>query len=194
MQELYYISESATLTLTKDTGISETWTGIDNLIVCSSLYEITAFSGSEQVVAFPINNTNIYYDIKAINNVPQQQPLEPFTTVASYFSIKSIIETDLTSCIYYITSSTVSISGSAEPTTLFFSPPAEDTYTFEVIGTGKYDSYLYVGDLTTESPTPEVGDSLVNVSGSNQGVSASVYLSASHNYSVYMTIIGYYTP
>lgn len=193
MQELYYISESATLTLLTDTGIRQQWTGINNLIVCSSLYEITAFSGSEQVVAFPINNTNLYYDVNAIN-IPPPIDSGSYAALTTYFSIQDIISTDLSSCSFYITSSTVSISGSTDPATLFFSPPAENTYTFKVTGSGKYDSYLYVGDLSIESLTPEVGYSLVYVSGSNQGVSASVYLSASHNYSVYMTIIGDYAP
>ena len=193
MQELYYISESATLTLIKDTGTSESWTGITNLIVCSSLYEITAFSGSQQLVSFPINNTNLYYTPGITNNAPPANT-EPIALLAWRYTVTDIDPLELVSCSYSISSSTVAYGESGPSTAFTIGVQADDVYTFKVTGSSKYESYLYVGDLSVDSPTPEVGYNLVYISGSNEGVSASVYLSASHNYSVYMTIIGYYTP
>lgn len=193
MQELYYISESATLTLIKDTGISETWTGVDSLITGSNSYEIIATSGSQELASFPINNTNIYYKSGITNEVPPTNA-EPVALLAWRYTIINIEPVELANCSYSISSSTMAYSESGPSTALTMGVQADDVYTFKVVGSSKYDSYLYVGDLSVDSPTPEVGYSLVYISGSNQGVSASVYLSASHNYSVYMTIIGYYTP
>lgn len=65
MQELYFVSASvsasASLTLVKENSIVVPYYNVDNLIVCSSLYEIIAFSGSTQIAIFPQQSTNLYY-------------------------------------------------------------------------------------------------------------------------------------
>jgi hypothetical protein len=104
-----------------------------------------------------------------------------------------VLTSDTSSCTFYVSSSTTSVSSSGEPLTLIISSEP-DTFTFAVIGSGDYESYLYVGDTSIASPTPEIGYLLAQTSGSNTGSSATLYLSASHNYNVYLTIIGTNAP
>lgn len=194
MQDLYYISESSTLTLYSINGESKQWDTIDNLIVCSSLYEIIAFSGSKQLVAFPIEETNLYY---TYDSLPVQQPeliTSSYATITVVYNMVDVLAADTSSCVFYVTSSTYSTSGSGTPTTLYTTQLSDSTYTFKVTGSGDYNSYLYIGDTTVASPTPEIGYILAQASGSNVGVSASIYLSASHNYNAYLTIIGNNAP
>jgi len=67
MQSLYYLSGSllsgSNLYLIPNyNNYNEYYEySITDLIVCSSLYEILAFSGSNLLVSFPIENTNLYY-------------------------------------------------------------------------------------------------------------------------------------
>ena len=105
-----------------------------------------------------------------------------------------ILAVDTSSCAFYVTSSTYSTSGSGVSTTLYTTQLSDSTYTFKVTGSGNYDSYLYIGDTTVASPTPEIGYLVAQASGSNVGVSASIYLSASHNYNAYLSIIGTNAP
>lgn len=194
MQSIYYIENSGSLSLITDLGDVTQWSNIDALTISNARQQIIAESSSVEIVVFPIDGTNIYYSTDAVNNIPIVVDTGSYTTITSYFSTTNVAAPELVSCSFYISSSTVSISGSTNPATLLFSPLANSVYTFRVTGSGSYDSYLYVGDTTIDSATPEIGYGLVNKSGSNVGVSASVYLSASHNYNVYMTIIGSFAP
>jgi len=62
IQNLYYLSGATSQSLFYEPGNNEatqTW-DIDNLVVCSSLYQILAFSSSVLLASFPIEGTNLF--------------------------------------------------------------------------------------------------------------------------------------
>jgi len=214
MQNLYYSGSgvSSSLTLVEENGSVSSWTDI-LLIVCGSLDEIIITSGSQNIAAFPIDTTNIFYGVayKGIINNALTFPTTLYTKLNTYFYLLDIDgDIPLTNDPgYYISSSAnnyyVILSGSSA-----FIPPPSAGYTSVsgsatfIIPTGSYNIGVYISgswpysgsiaiyDITT-NPTEDIP--LIEASGSvdnNIAITSSIFLSASHVYNAYLIISGGY--
>jgi hypothetical protein len=210
-QDLFYTPASASLVLIRSTDPSPYyWYDITSLQISGSAYDATvsgsdfggtaatariyAYSGSVQVVSFPLEGTNLYY------------PPFPFPTSISDYYFEATQST-LYSAVYFnfdldtstftsgeLSGSGISIynntlSASVISTTLnsvngAIPLIAGNNYTFAVSGSGSYTSYLYINDVSS-------GSNVVSLSASNASVSASYTLLNFHDYSVTFSIIGY---
>jgi hypothetical protein len=195
MQELYYASASASLTLLKEDKTITNFT-VTNLIVCSSLYEIIAFTGSTQLVSFPIGNTNLYYN----DNIPPlTNPTSSiFSQYASLLWSIQFVQNQSSNAVmsgsggfiysgsnYYVSQSNgISDNGAITLAT-------GSTYTAS-IGSNivdSYTTYLYLYDLSVSDPIYP-GSVIAIVSGSGTTISASFAPSGSHTYQAILTFIG----
>lgn len=222
MQSLYYNSGSgitSSLLLIKENGTPEVWTNntITNLIISGALGEILAYSGSNIVVSFPIDNTNIYYGID-YNEIlsPGSQPFAPppvssppppiAATTRWSFGFANIdpdmIFNDWPT--YYISSSDggdfyyIASGSSATGSELIF---INSTGSYEIAITSSngtlpsyYTSSIQIYNSTTGSTIPGIpGTLLYDLSGSsNVPLTASLFLSASNSYNIIMFIQGNY--
>jgi hypothetical protein len=204
MQELYYTPASSSLLLVRDDNTNATWNNISSLIVCSSLYEIVAFSGSSQIVAFPIDNTNLYYApfINTSSAPPPSQPSSPTITTLESFITWAVVLTQNTlsngfmtgSAGYIYSGSTYYVSQSSISNNGGFTLNTGSSYTLFISGantSATYDTYLALYDTTTGSQIPGIpGDIIYNLSGSSAPLSASFIPSASHTYEAVLALIG----
>ena len=192
MQDLYYIENSASLTLIRKNGNYQEWSDVDNLLVDSSSYQIVAISGSVELATFPINGTNIYYTNAPILSGPpiQSQSIQN-SGLTTYFSITDVIDANTGSCTYSISSSIFSISGSGYSTEIGLGLTPDYTYKIRLTGGGTYTSHMWIYD-TTDGPVEVYfpGVLLTEVSKSNAGVTASLYVSTSRTYAAYLQING----
>jgi hypothetical protein len=195
MQELYYASASASLTLLKEDKTITNFT-VTNLIVCSSLYEIIAFTGSTQLVSFPIENTNLYY---SDNIPPLSNPTSSiFSQYASLLWSIQFVQNQSSNAVmsgsggfiysgsnYYVSQSNgISDNGAITLAT-------GSVYTASIgcnIG-ATYTTYLYLYDLSVSDPIYP-GSVVSIVSGSDTTISASFAPSSSHTYQAILTFIG----
>jgi hypothetical protein len=196
MQTLYYTSASASLTVVQANTPAQYWYSVDNLIVCSSQYQVVAKSGSTELIRFPINDTVIYYsdEYTSSYDIPQSTSSASFSPLTIRFTIETPVTEDSSSYRYYVTGSNTSISGSEFSSGLGTSVNGEASYTFGLSGSGDYEAYIYVTDPGTPSPTPEVGYIVVQTSASNSEATVTAYLSGSRSYNVIYTIIGTLPP
>lgn len=194
-QNLYYLAASSSLSLVQGNEQPVNWSDISSLIVCSSLYEIIAFSGSTRVVAFPIEDTNIYYTQTQTQSPPVLTPTLPtqsYSQLRVNFSLTNVADADTGSSKFFITSSNYKLSASGYTTSTVLGLVPANTYTIGITGSGTYDATLYIYDTTSGSLTPPTfpGYTLAVKSGSNVGVSASVLIEESHNYIAYLNLVG----
>lgn len=193
MQNLYYLQASSSLVLIPESGSSVIWEEVSSLTINSSSLQIEAKSGSVNLAYFPVDGTNLYY----AENLPT--PIRPPGAVASgsisnltiNYSLTDVESGYVAGCGFSISSSvyTASYSGSDGIFAISMTP----TYDYRVVvaGSGSYTSYLWMYDTTSGSIAADVpGVLLTLVSASNTSVSASVYASASHNYTTYLQIVG----
>lgn len=204
MQELYYTSASSSLFLVREDNTNATWNNVSSLIVCSSLYEIIAFSGSRQIVAFPIENTNLYYaPFTSTASAPTPPgPASPTITTSGSFITWAVLLTQNTlsnafmsgSAGYIYSGSTYYVSQSGVSGNGAFTPNTTASYTLFISGantSATYDTYLALYDTTTGSQIPGLpGDIIYNLSGSSAPLSASFIPSASHTYQAVLALIG----
>lgn len=192
-QNLYYSSTSSSLVLVQDGAASTSWSDVSSLIVCSSLYEVVAFSGSVKLAAFPIEDTNIYYTETYTITPPAlipDIPTQSYSSLKVVFNITNVADADTGSCKFFITSSAYAYSSSAYSTAAWLGILPQYTYTIGVTGSGTYDASLYLYDITSASFIPGLPGYLIGEStGSNIGVSASVAIQANHNYAAYLDIV-----
>lgn len=194
MQELYYSSASANLQLIKEDKSTTNFT-ITNLIVCSSLYEIIAFTGSTQLVSFPIENTNLYYSDNII--YPTSTTIVPTSSVSLLWSVQFTQNQSSNAVMsgsggfiysgsaYYVSQSRgISNVGS---TTLDVGSLYTASIGSNIAAT--YNTYMYLFDLSI----PDLiypGSIVFAVSGSDTIISASFIPSASHNYQAQLIFVG----
>lgn len=206
MQELYYTSASSSLTLYKEDGTVNQWNNISSLIVCSSLYEIIAFSSSVQLVAFPIENTNLYYfPINISSPLTSSFGIVGGTDAFLNWSVTLIQSGSSNNFMsgsggfiysgstYYVYETGSSNSGG------FSGLLTSSQYTLLISGSNSVDdhtTYITLFDLSEPPDFPTLpGKIVINVSGSAiSGIgiplSASFYPSASHTYQAYLTLVG----
>ena len=195
-QDLYYIAVSQSLTLVNENGNTNNWGNVSSLEISGSGYDapvsgsefigtvgtarIYAYSGSTLLVSFPLEETNIYY-----NNVPNS--IGTFIS-ASFVSLDYIFNADsstVTGSYFLIYDSTISASlisssnGTGSGGTGII---AEHSYMFEVSGSGSYDAYLYINNLTS-------GSNLYTLSSSNQPISTSFNPVTFNDYQVTLSLI-----
>lgn len=193
MQNLYYTSESRTLLVDDGTNQQYQLTNITALIPCGSLQQLVAFSGSTQVSSFSINDTNIFYTASIFASETTSSTYS--ANLAVVYQPNNIDKEATEYTAYYITSSNLSISGSSTAESYVYTIPSNEVYTFSITSSNTYTTQLTVIDKTLPAYYPLLpGAVIVDISGSDQGISASVYLSASHDYIAYLSIIGTIAP
>jgi hypothetical protein len=194
MQELYYSSASLSLQLIREDKSTTNFT-VTNLIVCSSLYEIIAFTGSTQLVSFPIENTNLYYS----NNIiyPTSSIPIPTSSVSLLWNVQftqnTLSNSNMSSSfgfiysgsIYYVSQSNgvssngLTILNAGSPYTASIGCAAGPTY----------DTYISLYDLSIPDPIYP-GSIVFAISGSSTTISASFFLSGSHTYQADLIFVG----
>lgn len=193
MQNLYYISESNLLYVDDGVNPQTQLTDVTALITCGSLQQIVAFSGSKQVSSFSINNTNVYYTQSIFAGI-ETSSIYP-TSLTIIYQPENLDKEAIEKTAYYITSSNTSISGSSDAAYYIYTLTSDEVYTFSITSSNTYTSQLTIIDKTLPAYYPQLPGAVVaNVSGSDQGISASVYLSASHDYAAYLSIISTFAP
>jgi hypothetical protein len=198
MQELYYSSASSSLQLIKEDKTITNFT-VTNLIVCSSLYEIIAFTGSTQLVSFPIENTNLYYSDNIVYPVFSPPYFASTSSVSLTYSVNltqnALSNNQMTSSggfiysgsTYYVSQSNgISNSGA-------FAVNSGSSYTLLVTGASgaSYDAFIEVYDVTTPSFVPIPTDvAIIFQSSEGAPISASFTPSGSHTYNIILSLIG----
>lgn len=194
MQTLYYTSASASLLVRQDNNTSQRWDYISSLIVCSSLQEIIAFSGSQQLLAFPIANTSIVYSDKvqqATYAPPPGIPTAASTSVFIYFNLLNVPTADTASCYYYISASSFYFTGSGQTTQASFAFPTNQECKVGVEGINNYTASVTLYNTSQYSNIPGVPGTVI---GSELKLDSEVYiqttLTGSNNYQAVATIFG----
>jgi hypothetical protein len=203
-QDLFYISASLSLTLVKPNEPAPyIWNNVTSLEISGSGYDapvsgsefvgtvgtarIYAYSGSTLLVSFPLEETNIYYEFSDYNF---NNPISPFTSSFSYttwnFAINYINspEASGSGCTIYDSSSAILyLSQYIEPGGGGFPLISGNNYIFAVSGSGSYDAYIYLNDITS-------GSNIFSISASNSYISASYTPIAFHDYQVTFSVLG----
>ena len=194
-QDLYYISGSQTLTLVNTNGEIYNWEGITSLQISGSAYDATvsgsdfggtvatariyAYSGSLLLVSFPLEETNIYYEV----------PNEFETFVSSSFVLLdyiSISDNPLVSgsyfSIYDLTSTSSYVNLYNQTGSGGFSLVAGNSYLFSITESNGDTAYLYFNDITS-------GSNILTLSASSNTVSSSYTPIAFRDYQVTFSVI-----
>jgi hypothetical protein len=203
-QDLFYIAASSSLTLIKPNEPAPyIWNNVTSLEISGSAYDATisgsdfggtvatariyAYSGSTLLVSFPLEETNIYYEFSDYNF---NNPILPFTSSFSYitwdFAIDYINtpEASGSGCtIYDSSSSTLYLSQFIESGGGGFPLISGNNYIFTVSGSGSYDAYMYLNDITS-------GSNIFTISSSNSYISTSYTPIAFHDYQVTFSVLG----
>jgi hypothetical protein len=197
-QDLYYISSSQSLTLVNDNGQTNNWNNVTRLETSGSGYDapisgsefigtvgiarIYAYSGSVVLVSFPIEGTNIYYELP--NSSEGLSALNDNSLV--FFNFSSISnDINLTGSYFSIYNSTLSSSYITFNNTTGsggFSTFSGDSFLFIISGSAGYNAYLYLNDITT-------GSNIFTLSASNNSTSASYIPVPFHDYEVTFSVI-----
>jgi hypothetical protein len=212
-QNLYYTPASSSLVLIRDGDISPIyWYDVDRLEISGSAYDATisgsdfggtaasariyAYSSSVLLISFPLEDTNLYYP-------PFPFPLtiedfySPVSTTSSFsslswnFTIDGIFSSAELSgsgvLIYDLTTSSSYLSYYQESANGSFPLTSGDNYLFAVSGSGSYNSYLYINDITS-------GSNIITLSASNAYISASYIPLPFHEYQVTFSVISTVSP
>jgi len=212
-QNLYYTPTSSSLVLIRDGDISPIyWYDVDRLEISGSAYDATisgsdfggtvasariyAYSSSILLVSFPLEDTNLYYP-------PFPFPLtlgdfyQPASTTSSFnslswnFIIDGIFSSGELSgsgvSVYDLTTSSSYLSYNQESANGSFPLISGNNYLFAVSGSGSYDSYLYLNDITS-------GSNIISLSASNAYVSTSYILLPFHEYEATFSVISTISP
>lgn len=207
-QDLFYTPASSSLVLIRSTDPSPYyWYDITSLQISGSAYDATisgsefggtaatariyAYSGSVQVVSFPLEDTNLFYPpfpfpTSIADYYFETLPTESFSTTYFDFILDPSIPSAQLSgsgiSIYDLTTSSsyISITGSA--TNGAVPLISGNSYLFAVSGSGSYSAYMSLEDITS-------GSTIFNLSASNAYVSASYTLQEFHNYSITFYIV-----
>ncbi len=205
-QDLFYIAASSSLTLIKpNEPAPHIWNNVSSLEISGSAYGATvsgssvsgsattiriyAYSGSTLLVSFPLEETNLYYEFPDYNfNSSVFSPT--FTSSVSYitwdFTINYVNppEASGSGCTIYDSSSAILyLSQFSESNGGGFPLISGNTYSFTVSGSGSYDAYLYLNDMTS-------GSNIFSISASNSYISASYTPVAFHDYQVTFSVLG----
>lgn len=186
---LYYISGSDFVTIDKGNNDLSTIYGTTNLITCGSLSQIFIFSGSSVIANFPSNDTIVYY-----NNLTSSSSIftPPITTgsAPANLTFNYSYSASLKELIYIVSSSTYNITGSESSSFTTFVDP-NINYMFKLTGSDitNNNSQIVILDNSIPSYIPGLPGTIIkNITGSNIPISASVYLSSSHNYTAYLYV------
>jgi hypothetical protein len=209
-QDLYYIQASSSLALFKSNDFTPyIWSNVSSLEISGSGYDapvsgsdfvgtvgtarIYAYSGSTLLVSFPLEETNIYYDI--FPDYSFSSPIFPSDVTASYsyVSWNLNIENDISftsgqlsgsggsiydssSLISYLTQNIESNAGA-------FPLISGNNYIFAVSGSGSVQIGLYINDITS-------GSVIFSQTASSGYISTSYTPLAFNDYSVTFSVIG----
>lgn len=197
MQDLFYTSSSLSLLLIKENGDPFIWDNI-TLLTSASAYDtvdsgstdfgitigelrINAYSGSTLIATFPVENTNIYYN--PTFNIPEVTSSIVYTTLYWGFNTE-YSTTDLNGCYIYdttLSSSYLDIYG-VTGSGVIGNIVSNDTYSLYVSGSGSYNAYLYINNMTS-------GSTLYALSASSTPLSASFVPLAFNNYEVTFSVV-----
>ena len=212
-QDLYYISSSLSLTLINDNGQTNYWNNITSLEISGSGYDapisgsefigtvgtarIYAYSGSIEVVSFPLEDTNLFYP-----PFPHPLSLESFfsgsqdpNTYSGFYWSFNFDSTGMTGgemsgsgfSVYDLTDSSSYITVSLDSNSGGSGLIAGNNYLFVVSGSGSYDAYLTINNVTS-------GSIIFNGSSSNTPISTSIIPIEFNNYEVAFSVISTYAP
>jgi len=182
MQSLFYIPASSSLILVPDPNTnsvlsSNNWI-ITDLIICGSLQEIIAVSGSKKISNFPINNTNLYYDIYP--NLPEYNVISSTVFESASFSVPITFTPNL----FYSSSNDVFILRNNTKATNIISQSylgintklpltINDSYTVTVSGSGQF----YTSSILINNPY--LNTTTAYITSSNNYITASFFVSGS---------------
>ncbi len=212
-QDLFYTPISQSLVLIRTTDPSPYyWYNITSLTISGSGYDapisgsefigtvgiarIYAYSGSTQVVSFPLEDTNLFYPpfpnpLTIQDYYFSTLPTESYSTIYFNFDIDLTFNPSELSgsgiSIYDLTTSSSYINIVAESSNGGIPLISGNNYLFAVSGSGSYDTYLYINDITS-------GSNVLTLSASNAYVSASYTLLEFHDYYITASIINNYLP
>lgn len=212
-QNLYYTPVSSSLVLIREGDSPYYWYDITSLQISGSAYDATisgsdfggtaatariyAYSGSVQVVSFPLEDTNLYYPPFPIPLTIEDYYAPSLTATSSFSTIywnfdldPSFSPSELSGSgisIYNLTNSSSFLNITLESANGGFPLISGNSYLFAVSGSGSYDTYLYINDITS-------GSNVLTLSASNAYVSASYTLLEFHNYSITSSITNTYSP
>jgi hypothetical protein len=203
MTSLYYYPASSSLSATIDNSdITQFWTGITSLVTSGSGYNanisgsdfigtvavatIYAYSGSTILATFPVETTNIFY-------YPFPDTFEPILTSSIAYTnlIWDFSLTDVTTPYLSGSACTIYDSSSAElyVNQNYYSNNgslpivAGDVYKLTVSGSGSYNAYLYLNNITS-------GSNIYSLSSSDAYISASFTPLQFNNYQVTFSVVG----
>ncbi len=184
IQELVYISSSLILNKGDNNG-SYVYNNVSSLVTNTSSMQINAYSSSVLLVSFPIENTNVYYNFPTSSNNIQYNNTSSYVNFQYYFNISDGFSSNELSGsiinIYNNSKSTNLVSVTGSDAYGYFNTISGDELTFSVYGSGSYNTYMYVYDLSLINTTSSL---IFQGSGSNSSVTYSSF--TSNKYSDYM--------
>jgi len=191
-QDLYYISSSQILTLINENGQSNFWEGITSLEISGSAYDATvsgsdfggtvatariyAYSGSTLLISFPLEETNLYYNLPFENFSTNRYVFLDYSSISddpsisgSYFSIY-----DLVSSASFVSFNQTGSGG--------FSLLAGNNYLFSITESNGNTAYLYFNNITS-------GSNILTLSASSNATSSLYVPVAFNDYQVTFSVI-----
>jgi len=191
-QDLYYISSSQILTLINENGQSNFWEGITSLEISGSAYDATvsgsdfggtvatariyAYSGSTLLISFPLEETNLYYNLPFENFSTNRYVFLDYSSISdnpsisgSYFSIY-----DLVSSASFVSFNQTGSGG--------FSLLAGNNYLFSITESNGNTAYLYFNNITS-------GSNVLTLSASSNATSSLYVPVAFNDYQVTFSVI-----
>jgi hypothetical protein len=212
-QDLFYTPAQQSLVLIRPTEPSPYyWYDITSLQISGSAYDATisgsdfggtaatariyAYSGSTNVVSFPLEDTNLYYppfpNLISLNNFYPTSPLtESYSgfywdlTIDSSFSSGELSGSGLN--LYDSSSATTYLSYNIESSTGAFSIISGNTYILSVSGSGSFDLSLTLNNITS-------GSMIAYITSSTSPISASFVPLAYNDYEAIVSVINNYLP
>lgn len=191
-QDLYYISGSQLLTIVYDSGRTIEWNNVTSLQISGSAYDATvsgsdfggtvatariyAYSGSALLVSFPLEETNLYYNLPFENFSTSSYVFLDYSSISddpsisgSYFSIY-----DLVSSASFISFNQTGSGG--------FSLLAGNNYLFSITESNGNTAYLYFNNITS-------GSNILTLSASSNATSSLYVPVAFNDYQVTFSVI-----
>ena len=191
-QDLYYISGSQLLTIVYDSGRTIEWNDVTSLQISGSGYDapisgseftgtvgtvrIYAYSGSILLVSFPLEETNLYYNL----------PFENFSTSSyvflDYFSISNNPSISGSYFSIYDLVSSASFVSFNQTGSGGFSLLAGNNYLFSITESNGNTAYLYFNNITS-------GSNILTLSASSNATSSLYVPVAFNDYQVTFSVI-----
>jgi hypothetical protein len=191
-QDLYYISGSQLLTIVYDSGRTIEWNDVTSLQISGSGYDapisgseftgtvgtvrIYAYSGSILLVSFPLEETNLYYNLPFENFSTSSYVFLDYSSISdnpsisgSYFSIY-----DLVSSASFVSFNQTGSRG--------FSLLAGNNYLFSITESNGNTAYLYFNNITS-------GSNILTLSASSNATSSLYVPVAFNDYQVTFSVI-----